>query len=67
AKSADRADAKALLICCTDFGTADVVQTLEDELGKPVITSNTATFWAALRGAGIERPIKGYGRLFAAR
>jgi arylmalonate decarboxylase len=28
AKSADTADADALLICCTDFGTADVVQTL---------------------------------------
>jgi len=65
AKSADRADAEALLICCTDFGTADVVQTLEDELGKPVITSNTATFWAALRRAGIEPPIKGYGRLLS--
>jgi arylmalonate decarboxylase len=67
AKSVDSADAEALLICCTDFGTADVVQPLEDELGKPVITSNTASFWAALRRAGIDRPIEGYGRLLADR
>ena len=63
AKSADSADAEALLICCTDFGTADVVQTLENELGKPVLTSNTATFWAALRRAEVYRPVEGYGRL----
>ena len=36
AKSVDSQKADALLICCTDFGSADVVETLEDELGKPV-------------------------------
>jgi len=66
AKSVDSTDAEALLICCTDFGTADVVQPLEDELGKPVISSNTASFWAALRRAGIDQPIEGYGRLLSA-
>jgi arylmalonate decarboxylase len=66
AKSVDSPDAEAVLICCTDFGTADVVQSLEDELGKPVITSNTASFWAALRRAGVDRSIDGYGRLFSA-
>lgn len=65
AKSVDTPDAEALLICCTDFGTADVVQTLEDDLGKPVITSNTATFWAALRQAEINQSVNGYGRLLS--
>ncbi len=63
AKSVDSPDAQALLICCTDFGTADVVQTLEDEIAKPVITSNTATFWAALQRAGLKQSVEGYGRL----
>lgn len=63
AKSVDQPDSDALLICCTDFGSADVVQALEDELGKPVLTSNTATLWAALRQTGIDTPVKGYGRL----
>ena len=63
AKSVDSTDAQALLICCTDFGTADVVQALEDEIAKPVITSNTATFWAALQRAGLKQSVEGYGRL----
>lgn len=63
AKSVDQPDTDALLICCTDFGSAEVVQSLEDELGKPVLTSNTATLWAALRQTGIDTPIKGYGKL----
>ncbi|MDC0033541.1 aspartate/glutamate racemase family protein [Alphaproteobacteria bacterium] len=65
AKSIDSVDAEAVLICCTDFGTADVVQSLENELGKPVITSNTASFWGALRRAGIQKPVTGYGRLLS--
>lgn len=66
ARSADTPDADALLICCTDFATADVVQPLEDDLGKPVITSNTASFWAALRRAGVDKKVAGYGRLLSA-
>ncbi|MGE0747990.1 MAG: aspartate/glutamate racemase family protein [Rhodospirillales bacterium] len=65
AKSVDRPDAQAVLICCTDFGSSPVVARLEKELGKPVITSNTATFWAALRAAGVKDPLPGYGRLLA--
>ena len=65
AKSVDTPDSDGLLICCTDLGTADVVQDLEDDLGKPVVTSNTATFWAALRRAGVKQSVAGYGRLLS--
>lgn len=54
---------EAILICCTDFGTLDVIEPLENTTGKPVITSNTASFWHALRTAGINDRIKGYGQL----
>ena len=63
AKSVDRPEAEAILICCTDFGSSVTVERLEKELGKPVVTSNTATFWAALRAAGIKDRVPGYGRL----
>jgi arylmalonate decarboxylase len=66
ARSVDSADAEALLICCTDFGTAEIVQDLENDLGKPVITSNTASFWSALRRAGVNQPVEGFGRLLSA-
>ena len=63
ARAIDRPDAEALLICCTDFNTLDVIEPLEDALAKPVVTSNTATLWTALRAAGIEDRLEGYGRL----
>jgi arylmalonate decarboxylase len=56
-------DADALLICCTDFNTLDVIEPLEQELGKPVLSSNTATFWHALRTLKIDEPLEGHGRL----
>ena len=62
-KSVDQKDADAILICCTDFGSLDTIAPLEQELGKPVISSNTATFRAALRNVGINDRLQGYGRL----
>ena len=59
----DRPEAEAVLICCTDFGALDAVEPLEEALGKPVVTSNTATLWAALRALGIDDRIAGCGRL----
>jgi len=63
AKSVDHPGADALLICCTDFNTFDAVEPLEKELGKPVVSSNSATLWHSLRSAGIEDRIEGLGTL----
>lgn len=63
ALEADRDEAQALLIACTDFPAMGLIARLEGELGKPVVTSNQATFWAALRAAGIDDRLEGYGRL----
>jgi maleate cis-trans isomerase len=57
--------ADGLFISCMNFDAMPAVQTLEDRLGKPVVTSHAATLWRALALAGIERPILGYGRLLA--
>jgi len=61
--SADRPEADAMLISCTDFPVLDMIAQLEDELAKPVVTSNQATFWAALRAAGIDDRFDRYGTL----
>lgn len=63
AKAVDRADAEALLICCTDFNTFDAIEPLEKALGKPVISSNSATLWHTLRNAGIDDRIQNLGTL----
>ena len=60
---ADDPDAEGLFISCTDFRAAQVIDEIEARIGKPVITANQAAFWQAVRSAGYERPIHGYGAL----
>jgi maleate cis-trans isomerase len=43
--------------------TLPVLQALEEDLGKPVVSSASAMMWHALRLVGVAAPIAGYGRL----
>lgn len=61
--SADRAGAEAMVVSCTDFPALGLIAGLETALAKPVITSNQATFWAALRVAGVDDKFENYGEL----
>jgi maleate isomerase/arylmalonate decarboxylase len=63
ARSVDRREAQALMISCTDFATLEAIPALERALGKPVVTSNQATFWAALRAARVDDRFPSFGRL----
>lgn len=56
-------DAEALFISCTALRAAALVPALEARLGRPVVTSNQALVWQALRSAGYREPIDGLGRL----
>jgi len=64
AKKVDVPEADAVFISCTSVRTIEIIELLEQDLGKPVISSNQATIWAALGKAGIHDRIEGYGRLF---
>ena len=64
AKGLDRPDADAIFISCGALRVLDVIDGLEQALGKPVVTSNQALVWDALRLAGIEDRIDHYGHLF---
>lgn len=55
--------ADAIFISCTAIRSAEVVDRLETQLGKPVLTSNQCMFWESLRRAGYERSVDGYGQL----
>lgn len=59
----DSPEAEAIFISCANLATLDVVEAIEAALGKPVVTSNTACFWACLRTLGIAEPIPRGGRL----
>lgn len=47
-RAADHPDAEAVLVSWTNLATYDLIAPLEAELGKPVVTANQATMWAAL-------------------
>lgn len=51
-RGADTPDADAIVVSCTNLATYDIIAALEDELGKPVVSANQATVWAALRAMG---------------
>jgi len=53
AKAADRPDADAVFLSCTNLRTFRLLPDLERELGKPVLSANQVTMWAALRAAGL--------------
>ena len=58
-----RSHPECVFISCTNFATAPIIDPLERDLGIPVITSNQASLWAALRTAGLKLPVEGYGSL----
>lgn len=59
----DRPDVDGLFISCTALRTLPVIEALEETLGKPVVTSNQAMAWHALRLAGVRPRVEGLGRL----
>lgn len=63
AASLDRPDADAIFVSCGALRTLDIIEELEQKIGKHAICSNQAMIWDTLRLAGISDPINGYGRL----
>lgn len=50
AREVDSDECDGIFISCTNFPTAEIIESLERDLGKPVVTSNQATLWACLAG-----------------
>jgi maleate isomerase len=59
----DRVD--TYLVSCTAIRSAEVIDEIEQAVGRPVITSNQALVWYCLRQGGIPDRVKGFGRLLA--
>lgn len=64
ARMVNSPEAQAIFISCTNFRSLEMIEKLENDLGKPVISSNQATIWAALQHLSICEPIPGGGNLF---
>lgn len=63
AKKVDRPESEAIFISCGALRSIDIIQALEAETGKPVITSNQAMMWDCLRLGGVLEKNEKYGRL----
>ena len=58
-----RPEADALLCSCTAWRSVEAVAELERRTGKPVVTSNQASIWAAFRALKLSPAIRGFGPL----
>lgn len=58
-------DADLLFISCTALRSTDLIPTLEDALGKPVVTSNQLLLWHSLRLLNYPAPLAGLGQLLS--
>ncbi len=61
----DGDDVDAIIQVGTNLCMLRLAATMEEELSKPVIAINAATYWHALRTNGIEDQMEGFGRLLA--
>ena len=60
----DLSDADGVFLSCTNYHVTDAIEYVEADLGKPVVTSNQATLWDALRTLGVDYSGVGLGALF---
>lgn len=53
------------LVSCTAIRSGAAIGGMEAELGVPVVTSNQALAWYAMRALGLLEPVRGFGRLLS--
>ena len=57
-------DVDAVFLSCTSLRLAEIVDQVEQQLGKPVTSSNHALIWHTLRLAGVKDSLPGFGMLY---
>jgi maleate isomerase len=55
--------ADLLFVSCTALRVASVLDEIEQRLARPVVASNQALLWQALRLIGNDEPVAGFSRL----
>ncbi|KAI4125592.1 MAG: hypothetical protein LQ347_005325 [Umbilicaria vellea] len=59
-RKCDHPDAECVVVACTNWPAALVVEEMEAELGKPIYDSVCVTLWKALRMVNIEVALHGW-------
>ena len=60
----DLSNVDGLFVSCTALKIVDVLDKIEKLQNTTIISSNQAIIWDCLRSVGIDKKIKGYGKLF---
>lgn len=60
-------EAEGILLSCAALSGIQLLDQMEAVLGKPVITTNQATFWLTMRMLGLNEPIAGFGSLLSSK
>jgi len=61
----DTDDSDLILISCTGLHVLPIIEALEKDLKKPVISSNQCALWGTLNKLGVHDDIRGIGSLFS--
>ena len=56
-------DVDGVYLPCNKWRTASVIERIENDGGKPVVTNTQAWTWEGMRAMGMGSPVPGYGRL----
>lgn len=62
AKEVNTESSDCIFISCTNWRTLEIIDPLESDINKPVVSSVQATIWLTFRRLGLPN-IQGYGRL----
>lgn len=58
-------DVDGVYLPCNKWRTASVIERIEKDTGKAVVTNTQAWTWEAMRAMGLQEPIAGYGKLLS--
>lgn len=56
--------AEAIFIGGNGFRAIGAIESLEKDIGRPVLTANQVAFWQALRISNLQVSVTGYGQIF---
>jgi maleate isomerase len=54
---------EGILVTGGAYRTVEMLDTLEKEIGVPVVTTVAGNMWRCLQLAGVKEPVKGFGQL----
>ncbi|KAK9470916.1 Asp/Glu/Hydantoin racemase-domain-containing protein [Dipodascopsis tothii] len=62
-READSPEAECIVVACTNWPAALVLEEMEAELKKPIFDSIAVTLWKALKMVGVDAMLPGWGML----